>query len=1460
MATAVSSFATHSTSFMKKLSEIILDVLDNSVTNAALRFSVRGLGSQICKSMIEARSHTGVGTNVGAGATGDIRSHSLLLWIADGTEGDSWPLPTGLKSGSLKTGQLISARNLSGFTFVTLYPSGGAASDSQIQAETELTDVLDKVEKYFFNELGYQGGVPGWYPKHCIKLLESSNLRRRWDIRSLSEVRWKILESIDNLIRIHNKHPQYAFAAVIGVPTEPAEGSHVSKENITIAERLADFMSNGRSRAAAMQQFEGVIATPGIFENPEEVRNSLNDFFDWLVSTDYDSEDWKEVYAIYGLRSLEDPDRFDESWRQVLNRDVWEKLLGNYRKLKKVSIEVNEGISPFQKIQPYYIGDEEIYLVKDMFGLSLLNDGEPHPAYWNFFTKTNKQFTSELADSPSYFNIEDETDLKIIFNSKIRVTPKVDGAVTKKGPSLLCIHRYEFGLFLLSQEAKSIEQPKKFTDGRADAVLTLAAAGEANVKLCYWNAKYRIESVQLDGTDVSFLDDGITVGVTVQNNNEEQSLIFSLTQGSVRLAVEVIIVPAEISLGKYKSYVHNLAAMHIKQKKLPLNISVSGGEERMKLLAAVMESEHGWPAAIMIGESLAPFVEVAAAFHICISQDTAFRKFLTSKHTGWALPLDIISKRRALWNAFKLASAGNSPEQTDFTSPILLRAGEDYLESFNSWYIQDATAALRALEAMDSVVVYDGINGDYTRIQYIQLPLHPVRLRGLLGLYHLLREEDTHEGYRMWHPPLSRLCSMVGPRFWSIHRLTGKELYQINSATSPYYPVYTYLGAAPAVVDASNIYLHKEFKCSGHQSSLSLSSSDVPQLMNDICTLNSSLSQLKVYLQSDPMGKVSDGLIDWYVGTGNDDDSLGNIYDDWVDVAPLSLSVFSNSKIIENNEIDGKVASCADIPGRKLIWSRTKNDSPAGYRFNAAIIAEISPIKDNDTPADGMAKPQAINLHRIGCEWRLEYKLTGTVHAETFGSRGLIGSFNGVSAVDKAFIPGLIDSWSEQVATARKNFNYRMGELAACVNHSQFVALPVSSNSGILAAAGLGEGSAVWKYKQGGFESADGGSGHIILTKELDLLAGRFDRILRRAGLIISNDEQKAVMTAMGRAGLNTLHHLSDNEQSLLGAVSSVAVMRAYPKLVSPVEGVWPVMVLPLDPFEEQFTQLKSIKRPDFLCFSIKPEGNSFSVVITVLEAKWRKTRLEDSDLADMLADQCCTFQDRTFERFTPSVDSLQRKISSAVLLSEMLTCAIRLFSANNPDRTDFSPDKSAQKCSELIDALFNGRCTVKWGRHMLAVVSHEQSSELTDYSKGDLLRLSLSDCIGLLRDPSFAIDFSKQIPSPVDSDSTSTQPSIPLVEGKPIEPVQPSTVAPLTPPVADRENPSSGTMPPPPPPPPPMPSKENSGPDVRPVSTVDTRPAANTNLPTEPKPSNIGLKFNSNGVRVISIRIGETF
>jgi hypothetical protein len=280
-------------------------------------------------------------------------------------------------------------------------------------------------------------------------------------------------------------------------------------------------------------------------------------------------------------------------------------------------------------------------------------------------------------------------------------------------------------------------------------------------------------------------------------------------------------------------------------------------------------------------------------------------------------------------------------------------------------------------------------------------------------------------------------------------------------------------------------------------------------------------------------------------------------------------------------------------------------------------------------------------------------------------------------------------------------------------------------------------------------------------------------------------------------------------------------------------------MVLPLDPFEEQFTQLKSVKRPDFLCFTVKPEGDRYTVFVTVLEAKWRKARLEDRDLADMLNDQCVNFQKNVFERFTPSSDSSQRRTSSAILLSEMLICAIRLFAANNPDKSEFTPDKSAQKCSELIDALFNDRCTVQWGRHMLSVVSHGQASNSTDYNGGDLLRLSIDDCLGLLKDPLHDIDFSGELPPPPVVVQEAPPPMVVLVNQlPPVEPVSDSPT-PIDPIMSE-----------------PKPSKLISSP-----KESAPPPPAQQQIPVgEPVSTNGGYKVNGAGVRIISIRIGDSF
>jgi hypothetical protein len=186
-----------------------------------------------------------------------------------------------------------------------------------------------------------------------------------------------------------------------------------------------------------------------------------------------------------------------------------------------------------------------------------------------------------------------------------------------------------------------------------------------------------------------------------------------------------------------------------------------------------------------------------------------------------------------------------------------------------------------------------------------------------------------------------------------------------------------------------------------------------------------------------------------------------------------------------------------------------------------------------------------------------------------------------------------------------------------------------------------------------------------------------------------------------------------------------------------------------------------------------------------------------------------------------------------------MLICAIRLFAANNPDKSEFTPDKSAQKCSELIDALFNDRCTVEWGRHMLAVVSHGQVSNSTDYSGGDLLRLSVADCVGLLRAPLHEIDFNGELPPSTFFVSEPTSEQLAPVKPEPLVATLVETAPPAEPimPVTQPDQNSANNGKPIPPPPPPPPVKSGT-----PIAV-----------------SADGHKYNAKGVRIISIVIGES-
>ena len=1317
---------------MKTLPTIILEILDDSVTSDALRFSVRGVGLEICKSMLKLR-HT-----VGTGAGAEIKSHSLFLWTPDSESNDSWPLSSGIKAGRLRSGQLVAARNEQDLRFVTLYPSGGAASDSQVQAETELTNILEKVEEYFLKELGYEC-APSWYEKLCNSLLNSPNLN--WGVRNLSEVRWHILEAVDHLIRVDKQDCNDALAMVIGFSCEPDKSTDcLSMENWQIVEKLSNLLAS-KSFDAVMQEFERSLANPEVFQNAEIVREALDNFKKWLKlsGSTHISQSRKDELSLYCLDNFQKLTHHDESWRKILDRTVWERLLSNTKDHSKTEIAVFAKEAPANLLLPINSAGKKIYFIEDYFQLSLMKDNQPCPAGWVFSVRSGNSLSFNHEDILQTFDLANDTRLANLFTHPLKITPQSDGVAVNTSSSLLCIARHRLGIYILCENATKVEQPN-LQDGKYVGDIILKSSGGADVQLCFDPARFQFSSAHLDGELSNAFVSGSVLKIQMHNEGEEQILSINLTSSQGPFAIEISLVPETISRGEHYSCLHHLAAMHVKQKSLIKNICSPGSEKRRKLLDIIMECNECRPAAVVVGdEDWAGMTICPQSQYICNINKNSFLQFLNTRPNIFDLPSNIRESRHKLWQAFVSLSHAQSPEMIDFSNPIILKPALEYLEAFDNWFQSSKINCISALEVMDSVTFYNQHEANYSPVLYMQLPLHPLRLLGLINLTLLLKEEDVGDkGERLWHPPLSRLLAMTGPRIWKISSPTGDDLYQIGGLTSPYFPVYNYFGKPADEINQSHAFLSKEFCLHNHSSSLSLSSGDIPQLMNDVCTLNSSLSQLSVYLNSDPIGEVSRGIIDWYKGEGDDENSLGNIYDDWGKVSPLNLNVYSSSAIIDENQIDGLVATSADIPGRRLTWSAT--NQAATPSCSVSIIAAISTRQDGQNPSPDHKKPSAVSLQKIGCEWRLEYKLDRQVYAESFGSQGLSGSFNGINASSNNFASGLIESWNETVKSSRKNFNYQIGRLSECIQSSQFVALPISTNSGILAAAGLNDDSAVWKYKQSGFGVGEAATGHIILTNKLQLLEGRFGRILRRAGLLLSDDALRQIMILMGRVGLNALHHLSDNEQSLLGAVSSVAVLRIFPKLVTSVPDAWPTMVLPLDPFEEQFKQLKSIKRPDFLCFDITKTNGFYNIVITVLEAKWRKTSLSDRDLANMLNDQCNVFINNVQCRFQLDNDLQQRKIAAAVFLSELLVCAIKLFSANTKHE-EFSSDQSALKCSDLIEAIFNDRCKIEWGPSVLAVISpgHESLSIL-DYKEpkserlGKLVRISVKDCLQYLQ------------------------------------------------------------------------------------------------------------------------------
>jgi len=263
----------------------------------------------------------------------------------------------------------------------------------------------------------------------------------------------------------------------------------------------------------------------------------------------------------------------------------------------------------------------------------------------------------------------------------------------------------------------------------------------------------------------------------------------------------------------------------------------------------------------------------------------------------------------------------------------------------------------------------------------------------------------------------------------------------------------------------------------------------------------------------------------------------------------------------------------------------------------------------------------------------------------------------------------------------------------------------------------------------------------------LELLVSRFRSITQAAGLALSDEALRSIMIDMGRAGINTLHALSDNDTVLLGAVTSLAVMRSYPSIPideTPQGGDWPALVLPLDPYDELLIQLGAKKRPDFLCFNISEQNGRFRLGISILESKWRKTRPNAAELHELLNRQCLTFKNDLQARVVADRSDERAAISSALLLAELVAAAIKLRGSTHPEDATFQGAQGARRATEIVRALLNGdHEPIKWGRSILVCVGPDSPTWFGPVSTDCYTAtISARDATRLLLDPGAVVQW----------------------------------------------------------------------------------------------------------------------
>jgi len=674
----------------------------------------------------------------------------------------------------------------------------------------------------------------------------------------------------------------------------------------------------------------------------------------------------------------------------------------------------------------------------------------------------------------------------------------------------------------------------------------------------------------------------------------------------------------------------------------------------------------------------------------------------------------------------ELAHLGEKMCLNDFRDAVVR-----YLDLYRQWLQSDPSSAIW----MDVIAVHasEGEDSTLSPSPYALLlsPLHPLRLGWQCNAQLLLKQAlDNHlrcPGASLLDPTAFPDCLLL-PCKTATGRIENRGFVSVANTSDYWGVLWSTDDIARLSIAADDTIFGPDFGILISGLATGFSVQQVVKSLNEVSRLSAAKTSLRVALASDTTGASScnDGVDFWT------NMSLGPGGDEWHSAGGREVRIHDE----RHPSLQPEQAALASLTARTksaIRWFTGLPTSPEDT-VDLGIVAHLG-TGNPSFQVEGMRSavdPTGLTRWRI----RKQVGSNGDFIAES-----RIGSIPPRVNLE-AFSGNLLAAVDAVECICRDNYDSyvfapKLPTLEKMIRRARYCAVSSSSvdTACFFKATDI---SYLWDYELPPYGRRAGeNSGYFLLAKESPTMA----RAVRKALQVLcpGSDLEEAkihsLLREISRRGMPTLRRLTTGGAASLGEVGMLVALRVLqsefiegekPRALIPVHkaGSDLNLVVPADPFKDQFDQLRSAipgsstERPDLLILSIKLlNGTPLGIKITPIEVKARTTLMSATDRQGALS------QASEFAKFlTMFSQELSAKsdlwaISWRSLLASLLDYAFRVY-GQLPEFLSF--DRWSELHFESLMGVMAGSLATRIDECGRLIVIEKTNSSFPDDVDGD--------------------------------------------------------------------------------------------------------------------------------------------